>query len=617
MTLLQCRAALVDQTLGALRKAGRQRVERVVFWLGHREPTGDAIIDETHIPQQQAAEDYFRIPPEAMIAFMGHLRRRRLALLAQVHSHPGAAFHSAADDQWAVVRHQGGLSIVVPAFAADVTAANFEAEAAVFRLTREDHWLRVTFRRSPKLVAHHMTTITPAQENELTLARLIGVRENQAAERLNRRVTITHGGASAALFAQELREQLVPTVNVTVGGTCDLEVVIDAAPLAPAVKRLFVALQQDSVSISKSPGPPGARATPLHGLQTTIAACFAAGVVLRRVIDGMPGSDADPFIVRFDAVGATQPVLGRPISLDDTVLVGAGAVANGFLRAARHLDIRGVLTVADPKRVGSGNPNRCLYFDDGDVGRPKASRVCEKAQPDFPRLGLEAAEMTFAELVKIRGRVRRAIVAADSRRARRSIQKELPLEVLDASTTDVSEIIVHSHRQPTEGACLACIYRHIPDELARERDIASGLGIDLTDVTAETLIDERVAGKITANHPQLSSVDLIGKAFDSLFKQLCGEQALLTPTGAQVLAPFAFVSNLAGALLALELSRFDAGRLVSDNSNYLCLSPWAPPHSRVRRWRGREPGCEYCGSPQTQGVLRDLWPEYDLWTRQH
>ena len=88
--------------------------------------------------------------------------------------------------------------------------------------------------------------------------------------------------------------------------------------------------------------------------------------------------------------------------------------------------------------------------------------------------------------------MRRAIVAADSRRARRSIQKDLPLEVLDASTTDVSEIIVHSHRQPTKGACLACIYRHIPDELARERDIASGLGIDLDRRDRrETLIDER------------------------------------------------------------------------------------------------------------------------------
>jgi hypothetical protein len=220
--------------------------------------------------------------------------------------------------------------------------------------------------------------------------------------------------------------------------------------------------------------------------------------------------------------------------------------------------------------------------------------------------------MSFEELRKLKRRVRRVVVGADSRPVRRSIQKELPLEVLDASTTDVSEIIVHSHRQPTIGACLACIYSHIPDELARSRDIANGLGIDLADVTPGGLIDERIAGKIVASHPQLTPSPLVGIAFDSLYKQLCGELALLSPTGAQVLAPFAFVSNLAGALLALELARFDAGHEITATSNYLCLSPWTPPHSRIRSWRGREPDCEFCSDRQALRALRVVWPEDDL-----
>ena len=41
------------------------------------------------------------------------------------------------------MRHEGGLSIVVPGFAAGISAANFIAEAAVFRLTSEDRWLEV------------------------------------------------------------------------------------------------------------------------------------------------------------------------------------------------------------------------------------------------------------------------------------------------------------------------------------------------------------------------------------------------------------------------------------------------------------------------------------------
>jgi proteasome lid subunit RPN8/RPN11 len=143
MTLLECPAALVDQTLEALRDAGHKGVERVVFWLGHRNEAGRCTVVETYTPQQEAAVDYFRIPPDGMIAFMRHLRRQHVVLLAQVHSHPDAAFHSLADDKWAVVRHVGGLSIVVPTFAFGATAANFETRSAVFCLTSDDRWLLV------------------------------------------------------------------------------------------------------------------------------------------------------------------------------------------------------------------------------------------------------------------------------------------------------------------------------------------------------------------------------------------------------------------------------------------------------------------------------------------
>jgi molybdopterin/thiamine biosynthesis adenylyltransferase len=454
-------------------------------------------------------------------------------------------------------------------------------------------------------------TITPAQENERTLARLLGIGEDQAAKRLAQTVAITAGDGVAARFGMELTEQLAPTIANGVGA-CDIEVVIGAAPAREAPKRVFITLDADSVTLSNAAPSQIAPATDLHGLQILIGACYAASFVFARLLGGIEQApDIDPFVIRFDALGATRTVLETPIYLADTALVGAGGVANGFLRAARYLDMRGELTVVDPKAVGKGNPNRCYYFGGGDVDCAKAERLCANAQKDFPNMKLQPKVGTFAELVKSKGRIRRAITTADSRPARRSIQKELPLEVLDASTTDVSEIIVHSHREPNPGACLACIYKHIPDELARARDIASGLGIDLEDVTSGALINEAVAQKIVSKHPGLNPEHLIGMAFDSLFKQLCAEQALLSPTGAQVLAPFAFVSNLAGALLALELARFDSGIADNEGMNYLFLSPWAPPHARVRRYRPRDLDCEFCSQPETHVVWLAVWPELE------
>jgi hypothetical protein len=82
---------------------------------------------------------------------------------------------------------------------------------------------------------------------------------------------------------------------------------------------------------------------------------------------------------------------------------------------------------------------------------------------------------------------------------------------------------------------------------------------------AEGFISEKVAKKIVLAHQSLNFDALIGKSFDSLFKQLCGEKNIKNKAGAQVLAPFTFVSNLAGALLALELLRFCSSRSIATN----------------------------------------------------
>lgn len=443
------------------------------------------------------------------------------------------------------------------------------------------------------------------------LARILGIGEDEAAARLAQSFCVTAGAGEAALFADELVAELERTVTYTPQpDRCDLEIVIDAEPCQNAATRLYVKIQADSVSVSRHPlGADAEAGADLHGVQRMIAACYAASVALGTLVEGIDqASAADPFVIRFDALGATRDVLATPIQLHDTVLAGAGAVGNGFLRAARHLAISGELTIADPKVVGAGNPNRCLYFKEGDAD-PKADIIAARAQPDFPALTLKPYVGTFQEIVGKQGRVRRVIVGTDSRTARRSIQNDLPLEVLDASTTGASEVIVHSHRQPNLDACLSCIYPHIPDELARARDIAAGLGLELDDVVSNDRIDARIARILATKHTGLDEAALIGKAFDSLFKELCAEQALLLPTGEQVLAPFAFVSNLAGALLALELARFESGKRFQDGGNYLFLSPWAPPHARVRRARPRLPACEFCGRPTAETALAAVWGE--------
>ncbi len=152
MTHVRVPIAVVEQTLAFLKDAGTQHdSEGVVLWLGKRSDAGIAV-SKAFIPQQIASSDYFHIPPASMTALLRHLGDTRTFIAAQVHSHPRKAFHSHADDTWAIVRHVGALSIVVPDFAATTSIHNFMAKAAAYRLSPDNTWELVPLEELQQLV---------------------------------------------------------------------------------------------------------------------------------------------------------------------------------------------------------------------------------------------------------------------------------------------------------------------------------------------------------------------------------------------------------------------------------------------------------------------------------
>lgn len=142
--LVHCATAHVAATLGHLREAGARYQECVVLWLGRPSAQGIEVVD-VYRPQQRAAADMFHIPPNSMGALRATLRRDRVMVAAQVHSHPHEAFHSLADDCWAIVRHVGALSLVVPEFAAHTRVDTFLEHTKVFRFAPSAQWREVPF----------------------------------------------------------------------------------------------------------------------------------------------------------------------------------------------------------------------------------------------------------------------------------------------------------------------------------------------------------------------------------------------------------------------------------------------------------------------------------------
>ena len=147
--------------------------------------------------------------------------------------------------------------------------------------------------------------------------------------------------------------------------------------------------------------------------------------------------------------------------------------------------------------------------------------------------------------------IEKLVIGVDSRRVRRSLQSALPGTVFDASTTDVTEVVLHFNRQPTESACLSCVYPENERERKHEENVAEALGLTIEEVRAG-YISSPVAAKICTKYTDLRPDDLVGRAFDTVYKELCGVGKLKTVGGHQVLAPFSFVSVLAGAYLAVE-----------------------------------------------------------------
>ncbi len=111
---------ILNETSECLREFGEQQCEGLVLWLGNIDNVQTSHVTKILVPPQDSikSEDgvgYF-VTSETLFSLNKLLSSTGLRLLAQVHSHPGRAYHSSADDRYCIVTAEGGFSIVVPDF---------------------------------------------------------------------------------------------------------------------------------------------------------------------------------------------------------------------------------------------------------------------------------------------------------------------------------------------------------------------------------------------------------------------------------------------------------------------------------------------------------------------
>ena len=131
---------LADAANEHLRQVGRDGYEGFALWAGRREGSVFRVL-ETLIPAQRGIRSEggvcVTVDGDELFRLNVHLYERGHALVAQLHSHPGEAYHSDTDDAFPIATTAGAFSLVVPDFAIHPFSLD---RTAVYRLLPGRGW---------------------------------------------------------------------------------------------------------------------------------------------------------------------------------------------------------------------------------------------------------------------------------------------------------------------------------------------------------------------------------------------------------------------------------------------------------------------------------------------
>jgi hypothetical protein len=132
---------LVEYSLEAIQHAARRGDETFVVWTGASDGDTFRFVRAT-VPRQTAHKTahglLVTIDGQTLFELNRDCYGRGELLAGQIHAHPDTAYHSAADDELAIVAVPGGLSVVIPDFAR--AGLDGVASWACFRLGDDGRW---------------------------------------------------------------------------------------------------------------------------------------------------------------------------------------------------------------------------------------------------------------------------------------------------------------------------------------------------------------------------------------------------------------------------------------------------------------------------------------------
>ena len=295
-----------------------------------------------------------------------------------------------------------------------------------------------------------------------------------------------------------------------------------------------------------------------------VAAAVAAANLFRMLLLPKPRLDHDAEVSAASLVGSNGRGAPRPDLLDDSALIGAGAIGNAASWALARLTSSGQLSIVDHEEVELSNLQRYVLAERRDEGQVKVDVVARAFNGRVAAIPFPHDLRAFAE--HRNHRVSAMLLALDSAGDRRAAQASLPRWIANA-WTQPNDLGVSVHPSFGRGAaCVACLY--LPDRTAPHEDalVAEALGIPDQVAEVRTILYkgagvprpmlELIAGRLEV------PIELVAPYEDRPIRQLyvegvCGGGVIPlgrvgSPRG-ELHVPLAHQSALAGVLLGAAL----------------------------------------------------------------
>lgn len=108
---------IVGETVAYLKRYGARGCEGLAYWAGSVGANGEVVVQTLILVNHEPQGAGVHVTRDEARRLVRALAELDLKLVAQVHSHPGEAFHSLGDDEHATSFHEGFISAVVPHYA--------------------------------------------------------------------------------------------------------------------------------------------------------------------------------------------------------------------------------------------------------------------------------------------------------------------------------------------------------------------------------------------------------------------------------------------------------------------------------------------------------------------